>query len=237
MRGELRIAIVDDHRMFRDAFRALLRLQPEVELVAEAGSAHQALETIPETHPDIVLVDVGLPDRSGFELAAELTRAPLTPRPKVVFLTALADERSVARAFAAGARGFVSKEQPADAVLDAIRQVARGVEYVPPTISRFAVDARRAELEASGPAGGSDTAAEIETSHRRETNPHALGPLTEREQEIFGLLVGGVRNDDIAERLHISVKTVETHRTRVLRKLGAHSLADLIRYAIRHGLI
>jgi DNA-binding NarL/FixJ family response regulator len=242
--AHLRVAIVDDHQMFREAVRALLSTQPEFELVAEGASANDARAIVDQMRPDVVLMDATFPSTSGFEATSLLRGA--RSNVKVLFVSALRDANAVARALASGAAGFVCKDQPAAALLEAVRAVSRGRQYLPPQISRFAVDEELARLQRHRLGVGGEASLGPD-GPVRETRPTVapgaeppadpVAPLTPKEREVFKLLVGGADNRTIAGRLRISVKTVETHRARILKKLGVHNLAELIRFAARAGLL
>ena len=205
----LRIAILDDHVIFRDGLRALLRAQPDLSVVAEAGEARGPYALIETTAPEVAVVDISLPGSSGISATQEIVRR--WPECRVLVLTMYADAEHAGRAFAAGATGYALKEQGAAEVVEAIRAVGAGRRYVAPAVPAVAV--QRAGLRTS------------------------LDELTVREREVFDLILESRSNRDIAGYLCISVKTVETHRAAINRKLAAHSTADLVRIAARLGLI
>jgi len=208
----LRLMLVDDHNLFRDGLRMVLGRYDDLEVVAEAADARQALAAADASRPDVVVLDVSLPGMDGVQAARELQRRQ--PAARLLVVSMHEREEDVARALAAGVRGYAFKSQRSDEVVEAIRAVGRGEQYVPPTVSRFVLD----ELLRAGAVGG------------------PLAALSQREREVCHLLVRGLGNDAIAQQLCISVKTVETHRARILKKLRVHSIADLIRLAARHGL-
>jgi two-component system response regulator NreC len=210
----LRIALVDDHPLFRAGIRSILSQQPDLNVVAEAGDARQAYEIAESAHPEVMVVDLNLPGVDGISVTRELLRR--SPQTKVLILSMYTDEIHAARALAAGAMGYAMKTQPGDELMDAIRSVGRGERYVPRTLSTTMLDVHR---RAAG----------------RDAGP--LGSLSPREREIFGLLVRGLSNRSIARELSISVKTVETHRTHIHEKLGVHSIAQLIHFAAVNGAI
>jgi DNA-binding NarL/FixJ family response regulator len=214
---ELRIALCDDHKLFADAFCALLATVPDLKLVGQATDGREAIGLLETVHPEIFLMDVSLPGITGIAVTRELVHRD--PFSKVIILTAHPGHDFATQALSAGARGFVLKEQPWPTVLEAIRTVARGGIYVAPGIARWVMEQKRTRRGARSGLGG------------------ALDELTVREREIFDLLVLGLHNHRIAKELTISVKTVETHRTKINRKLRVHSTAELVRFAAVRGLV
>ena len=212
-----KVALVDDHRLFREGLRALLAVQPDLHVVGEAAEPDEACALIDAQDPDLVVLDVLLGPSSGVSLARELLRR--SPRRKVLMLSMLLDEEHAAEALEVGALGYAGKAQSLDEVLEAIRTVAAGRVYVPSVLSRFVVQdylrLRRGDGLADSP----------------------LARLTRREREVFDLIVAGGTTAAIAERLDISDRTVETHRSRILHKLKARSAADLVRLAARLKLL
>lgn len=209
------VALVDDHRLFRDGLRALLEAQSDIRVVGEAADGHEAPSMVRETRPDVVVLDVLLPGMTGIEVARELLRED--PSRKLIALSMVRDEQHVAQAFDAGMLGYASKEQSVQEVVTAIRTVAARQRYLAPTISRVAVEDYR--------------------RMRGNEQSSPLSSLTRREREVFDLTVAGAVTAEIARRLVISRRTVETHRARILRKLNAHSATDLVRLAARLGLL
>lgn len=207
----IRILLVDDHTLFREAFCALLATQPEMEVVGQAGNARDALAQIESQSPDVVVLDVNLPGISGLSLARELTRR--TPPVRVLVLTMYKTEDIALQAASAGALGFARKDERADVVLQVMRKVALG----------------QSTFESNG------------TDDNRLRRPARSGGLLEalsrREREVFDLIVQGYSNQNIAKELFISIKTVETHRASINRKLGVHSTGDLVRFAAARGLV
>jgi two-component system response regulator NreC len=213
----LRVALVDDHLLFREGLRAMLASAPDLRIVAEASNAQEALPAVRASQPEVVVLDVMLPGVSGIGVARELLRED--PNRRVLALSMVADEAHVADALQAGVLGYACKSQSAAEVMDAIRTVARGETYLAPQVSGFVVsDYRRLRNGAEG-----------------ARSP--LATLTAREREIFELCIQGHPTAQIAKQLSISPRTVETHRGRILRKLNAHSAVDLVRLAARWGLL
>jgi two-component system response regulator NreC len=211
-----RVGIVDDHRLFREGIRALLSVRDDVRVVAEAGTAQTGRLIAEREDVDVLLVDFRLPDLPGHVFMREVHRK--RPQLKLVALTMFADEPHVAEAFSAGATAFVSKDAPVSELVDAIRTAYGGGRYLPPAFASRAADVVSGRV-------------------RNHVNGSPLFALTRREREIFDLVVRGLRTSEIASQLSISGRTIETHRARILRKLGAHTSGDLIRFAATHGLL
>lgn len=210
----LRLALVDDHILFREGLRALLATMPDLEVVAEASDAEEAVRVLDETHPEVIVMDVALPGANGVALTRELKQR--LPSARVLILSMHEAADFVAQALGAGALGYALKDQPADDIVTAIRTVSRGQSYLSPRIPRSVVErARDSQGAGDGP----------------------IDSLSPREREIFELLIKGNSTASVAASLGISAKTVETHRGHINKKLSVHSTAELIRLAARHGLI
>jgi two-component system response regulator NreC len=213
----LTVALVDDHPLFREGLRAVLSSQPDLQVVAEASDSKAACQSIAAVRPSVVVIDMTLPDGDGIAATHEVLRQ--SPGTRVLMLTMHTSEFFVSRAFAAGASGYAVKTQSVDEVLEAIRVVARGETYLAPHFSHLFTrpdDPRRTPVASlTGP----------------------LQELSRREREIFDLIVRGFTNDAMAATLSISVKTVETHRSHINRKLRVHSTGELIRLAALNGLV
>jgi two-component system response regulator NreC len=213
----IRMLLVDEHRLFREGLRRIFLEAEDLEVVGDAGDARTAYAAADELRPDLAILDVVLPGASGIAATRELLRRDSTR--KVLVLTALREEQVVADALDAGAAGYVLKEQSCRDLLDAVRGVAAGQHYLSPAVCRPLVDRY------------------VRRSDRPVGDRHPLDPLSHREREVFDLLVRGHPNSRVGKELCISVKTVETHRGHILRKLGLHSLVDLIRFAAQHNLL
>jgi DNA-binding NarL/FixJ family response regulator len=211
-----RVLIADDHPLVRSGLRALLERDGEFQVVAEAADGYEAIELSLLHKPDLILLDVGMPRVTGTD-AAEHLSAKL-PKTRIVIISMHSDEAYVLRALKAGARGYLLKASPEADVLAAARAVASGHAYFSPAISKMLVDDYVAEIRRRG----------VEDSY---------GLLSIREKEILQLLVSGMSNREIGDKIHISVATVETHRNSILKKLHLHSLPELILYAVRKGLV
>ncbi|MBU4225760.1 MAG: response regulator transcription factor [Chloroflexi bacterium] len=213
---KIRLLLVDDHQVVRSGLRMLLAGESDVEIVGEAGTAKEALDAVPQLTPDIVLMDIGLPDMSGIQATREIKR--LYPEVAVVALTIHEDEEYFFKMLEAGANGYVPKRAAPEELLTAIRAAAKGEVYLYPSLAKLLVKDFLAQDRGSGEAAG-------------------LDGLTDREQEVLRYLADGATNDEIAEVLVISPKTVARHRENIMRKLNLHSRVDLVRYAIRKGII
>ncbi len=211
MMTRIRLVIVDDHELFREGLRELLAHADDLEVVAMGASVRDAIRLVERHHPDVLLLDIGLEESSGLSALPELRRMDRTLR--VLMLTMHSAHDYVVEAFDGGALGYAVKDQPISELLTAIRTVAGGRRYLAPRVERALSAAPYAE------------------------DPRPMTALSPRELEIFDLAVRGFSSDAIAHTLCISVKTVQTHRTHINRKLGVHSSAELVRYAARHGLL
>jgi len=212
----LRLLLVDDHVVVRSGLRMLLESQADAEIVGEAGTAAEALELLATARPDMILMDIGLPDMSGIEAAREVKRR--RPETAVVALTIHEDEEYFFKMLEAGASGYVPKRAAPEELVTAIRAAARGEVYLYPSLAKLLVKDYIAQ-EPSGAAA------------------RTLDGLTAREQEVLELLAEGAGNPEIADRLHISPKTVARHRENIMGKLNLHSRSELVKYAIRKGII
>jgi two-component system, NarL family, response regulator NreC len=211
-----RVLIADDHPLVRSGLRGLLERNGEFKVVAEAPDGYEAIELAVTHKPDVVLLDVGMPRLNGTDAAARLSEK--VPGARIIMLSMHSDEAYVLKALKAGAKGYLLKASPEEDVLAAVRAVAAGNAYFSPSITKLLVEDYVAELRRRG----------VEDSYDL---------LSLREKEILQLLATGKSNREIADMLHISVTTAESHRSNILQKLHLHSLAELILYAVRKGLI
>lgn len=211
----IRVLLVDDHAVVRTGLRMLLESEPEMEIAGEAGTAHEALALVAQLAPDVVLMDIGLPDLSGIEATQEIKRR--APQVAVVALTIHEDEEYFFKMLQAGASGYVPKRAAPEELLTAIRTAAAGEVYLYPSLAKLLV--------------------QDYLTRKREMVAPAAGELTEREEEILAYLADGASTQEIAEILSISPKTVARHRENIMRKLNLHSRAELVKYAIRKGII
>ena len=208
----IRVLVVDDHAVVRAGLRRVLDAEDDIETVGEAASAERAVFEALESKPDVVLMDVVMPGKTGIDGMPALLQA--LPDVRVLMLSMQDDPHYVREAFEAGASGYVLKEAADTDVVDAVRAVAAGERYVHPAL------------------GARLIAAESEERKRADSDP-----LSEREREVLRLLALGHTNQEIAALLYISVRTAETHRAHIMQKLGLASRAELVRYALDHGLV
>jgi DNA-binding NarL/FixJ family response regulator len=208
----IRVLIVDDHAVVRTGLRRVLDAEDGIEAVGEAPDAERAVYEAIQTKPDVILLDVTMPGKSGIEALPSIQQA--APDARVLILSMHDDPHYVREAFDAGASGYVLKEAADSEVVDAVRAVSAGERYVHPSL------------------GARLVAADAEERRRA-----AEDPLSEREREVLRLLALGHTNQEIASMLYISVRTAETHRAHIMRKLGLSSRAELVRHAIAEGLL
>ncbi len=208
-----RILIADNHTLFLQGLRSLVEQQPDFEVVGEASDGREALQRVRELRPDVVLMDVVMPGLNGFE-ATRMIRDEV-PATRVLGLSMHVDKRYVLGMLEAGAAGYVPKDASFEEVARAIRAVAAGQGYLSPSIAGLVVEGY---------------------ATRTATRAPSTPALSSREREVLQLLAEGSTPRDIARHLHISVKTVETHRRNLLAKLELETVADLVRYAIREGI-
>jgi len=208
----IRVLVVDDHAVVRAGLRRILDAEPDIETVGEAPNGERAVFEAMDHKPDVVLMDVVMPGKSGIEATRAVLQA--VPATTVLILSMQDDPRYVREAFDAGASGYVMKEAADDEVVDAVRAVAAGQRYLHPAL------------------GARLLAAESEERRRA-----ADDPLSDREREVLRLLALGHTNQEIATMLYVSVRTAETHRAHIMQKLGLTSRAELVRYALGEGML
>ncbi len=212
----LRVLLADDHTLVRAGMRALLSELTGIEVVGETGDGREALRLVRERKPDIALVDISMPGLNGLEVASRIVHDH--PRTRVIIVSMHGDEESVRRALVAGAAGYLLKNSDRDELELALRAVARGDTWLSPALTKRVVAAYTQGAGAPSADG-----------------PYAV--LTPRQREVLQLVAEGHSNKEIASRLNVALKTVETHRTELMERLGIHGVASLVRYAIQVGLV
>jgi DNA-binding NarL/FixJ family response regulator len=214
----IRVLLAEDHNVVREGLRLLLNAQPDIRVIGEATNGRQAVALARENCPDVAVLDISMPDLDGLQ-AAGLIRAGL-PRTQVLILTMHESDAYFFRAVEAGAAGYLLKKAASEDLISAVRAVAQGEAFFYPSMARKLLEGYLKQ-DRSMPAAGSS----------------GYDELSDREREVMFLLVRGLSNQEIAEKLVVSSSTVQTHRGHILRKLGLDTTIDLVRYAIRHGLI
>jgi two-component system, NarL family, response regulator NreC len=207
----IRILLADDHAVVRQGFKMILGAQPDMEIVGEAANGREAVELAEQLKPDIVVMDVAMPELNGIEATRRLVGA--LPHARVIALSMHKDSVYVREILRAGARGYLLKDSGAEDLVRAIRAVAGGESWLSPAVSNAVLDDYR----------------------RHVTNPIDL--LTSREREVLQMLAEGKTNKEVAVVLNLSVYTVDAHRGRIMEKLNLHSINELVRFAVRNGLI
>jgi two-component system, NarL family, response regulator NreC len=210
-----RILLADDHRIVREGLKSLLNDEPDMEVVAEAPDGRQAVEMVDEHSPDVVVMDIGMPQLNGIEATRRIVADH--PNARVIALSMHSDRRFMSEILKAGASGYLLKDGAFEELAGAIRTVNEGRMYLSPRITDVVLDDYVRTMSIRG-------------------EPSAFAALTPREREVLQLLAEGKATKQAAAALHVSVKTVETHRRQIMTKLDIHSVAELTKYAIREGL-
>jgi len=214
--SNIRVLLAEDHTIVREGLRLLLSSQPDITVVAEVNNGHQAVAAVREKHPDIVIMDISMPDMGGLEATRIIHREH--PDVRVLILTMHESDEYFFQALDAGAAGYLVKKAATDDLVSGVRAVARGESVLYPSVAKKLIQ---------------DYLSHARESHKEE----GYESLSDREREVFFLLAKGLTNQQVAGHLVISPSTVQTHRGHIMEKLGLQSRADLIRYAFRHGLI
>ncbi len=216
MERKIRLLLVDDHTVLRAALRSLLNTVPDMEVVDEAGDGTEAVRKAVDLRPDVVLMDISMPEMNGLEATRQIKQSD--PAAKVLLLTMHDSTEYLIRALEAGASGYLPKMAADTDLVGAIRAVDRGDAFLYPTVAKKLIH------EYLNVVSGGE---EVER----------LDPLTDREKEVLKLVVEGYTNQEVAYMLVVSVKTVETHRAHIMEKLGLRSRAELVRYALDRGML
>jgi two-component system response regulator NreC len=211
MREKIRILLADDHAVVRQGFKMILAAQPDMEIVGEAGNGREALDLAGQLQPDVIVMDVAMPELNGIEATRRV--ADISPRSRVLALSMHKDSVYVREILRAGARGYLLKDSISSDLLAAVRAIARGEGYLSPGVSDAVLNDYR----------------------RHVTDPIDL--LSSREREVLQMIAEGKTNKEIATVLNLSVYTVDAHRGRIMEKLNVHSVTDLVRFAVRAGLV
>jgi DNA-binding NarL/FixJ family response regulator len=216
MAAKTRVLIADDHAIVREGVKMILAKESDFEVVGEAQDGRQALELVERMKPNVVVMDISMPEMGGIEATQQVKERYAGVN--VIALTMHEDESYVFKLLRAGASGYVLKRAAAQDLVQAVRAAAKGEAFLYPSVARKVVE---------------DYLKRVETGEERER----YDGLTEREKEILTHIAQGLSNQQIAQKLYISIKTVQTHRAHILEKLGLHDRTELVRYAIRKGLI
>ena len=212
------LMIVDDHPLFREGLKAIISRNADLEIVGETGTGQEALKLAENFKPDMVVMDISLPDTNGIELTKDIKK--LSPATRVLIVSVHSKIDYITAAFQAGATGYVVKDAPSAKILQALELVSQGEYFLDGSVS-YQVVKKLSEFP----------------EQKAKTTDIFYSNLTTREQEIFRLLAEGVKIRDIADKLYISPKTVENHKTNIMSKLNLHSTLDLVRYAVKLGII
>ena len=211
------VLLVDDHTVVRQGFRSLLSAEPDIEVVGEAENGRQAVQLTRQLSPDLVVMDIAMPQLNGLEATRQIVGAGLPA--KVLMLSSYADDEYVQQAAEAGASGYLLKQSAADDLIEAVRQIAQGNAFFSPSVLKRLLEFYR------------------ESRLKGRPSSQRSGQLTSREQEVLQLVAEGQLNKQIAAALSISVKTVEKHRQQLMNKLNIHDIAGLTRYAMAQGVV
>ena len=210
----IKVFIADDHKLFRDGLTSLLVKSNEIKIVGEASSGQETVDKILKLEPDVALIDITMPELNGIEVIKRIKK--YKPKIKILIITMHADPYFVTNSFKAGALGYLLKEDSFESLIDAIKMVSLGKKFISPSLEPMI------------------SSCELHSINKKKEKENILSP---REIEILQLIAEGYTNQKIAEKLCISVRTVDTHRKKIMIKLGIHNTAGLVKYAIKHKII
>ena len=217
----IKVILVDDHSLVRAGIRSLIQNISGVEVIAEANNGRDAIRLIDELIPDLVLLDIAMPELNGLEVISRISKDNLITR--VIILSMHTNEEYVVQALKSGAAGYLLKDSAPNELEIAVNAVMRGETYLSPAISKHVVDNYLRRIS--------------DVSPEKEKGPDIFKQLTSRQREILQLIAEGNSTKEIANKLNVSIKTVETHRMQLMDRIGIHDVAGLVRYAIRMGII
>lgn len=212
---DTKVLLVDDHAILRDGLKMVLDAQPGMTVVGEAENGREALDLVEELHPDVVVMDIAMPQMNGAEATRQIKRR--FPQTRVVILTMHENQQYLMQIVNAGATGAVLKRSAGSELVTAVKAAARGESFFSPSMASMLLEDYRVRL--------------------RQDEPDDADMFTEREREVLQLVAEGKTNKEISDLLTVSIKTVQTHRAHIMEKLGAHDRTDLVRYAMRKGII
>jgi DNA-binding NarL/FixJ family response regulator len=212
---DTKVLLVDDHAILRDGLKMVLDAQPGITVVGEAENGREALDLVEELHPDVVVMDIAMPQMNGAEATRQIKRR--FPQTRVVILTMHENQQYLMQIVNAGATGAVLKRSAGSELVTAVKAASRGESFFSPSMASMLLEDYRVRLQ--------------------EDEPDDADMFTEREREVLQLVAEGKTNKEISDLLTVSIKTVQTHRAHIMEKLGAHDRTDLVRYAMRKGII
>ena len=215
--GKIRVLLVDDHTILKEGLKALLNLSEDIQVIAEAADGREAIDCVHRYDPDVVVMDIAMPGMGGIEATRRITNA--NPHSRVLILSQHDNERYVLPVLQAGALGYVVKRAVGEELMTAIRTVYRGEPYLRPCVEKMVLRDYQEQAKAT------------------QDSENGEYGLTERQKEVLKLVAEGYTSQEIAELLHLSIKTVNSHRENIYQKLGTSNLAELIKIALRLGMI
>jgi two-component system, NarL family, response regulator NreC len=222
------LMLVDDHDVVRTGLRSFLETQPGLQVIAEARNGIEALEQAKNLQPDVVLMDITMPDMDGMEATRQLKKS--NPECQVMALTVHADKQYFMEMLAAGASGYITKQAAAEELVAAIRAIAAGNVYLQPALARWLLDDYQRLIKQTGLRSHNEP-------QEKDRDAVSLDILSPRERQVLELVGEGLNNNAIGEQLKLSPKTIARHRERIMNKLNMHSRTELVKFAIRTGLI